>query len=185
MEWTDRNFDHNILGSDDIVYKWILAIHQVSNNTNDGYNCKYLSSKCSQSLWKSPSGFVTSKFCFSMSMWFLGSDSSLGMGDLGAVGGVGCCWGYFGNKWVNTTHVTVCACCPLFSSFNIILLFSPHYSQHQKAISERGVCKWNIVWKGCFDQKPFVKRVAREGDIGLPTDRVVTAAKDSKPILIM
>ena len=32
----DRNFDQNILGSDDIVYNWILAIHQVSNNTIDG-----------------------------------------------------------------------------------------------------------------------------------------------------
>ena len=46
----DISFDQNIPGSDDIVYNWIVAIHQVSNNTIDGYKCKYLSIKCPQNF---------------------------------------------------------------------------------------------------------------------------------------
>ena len=50
MEWTDRNFDQSIRGSDDIVYNGIVAVQKVSNNTLDGQNCKYPYSKCPQNF---------------------------------------------------------------------------------------------------------------------------------------
>ena len=55
MEWTDTNFDHNIHGSDGIVYDLIVPVHKVSYSTIDGYKWKYMSIKCPQNFQKSDS----------------------------------------------------------------------------------------------------------------------------------